>query len=54
MMNPNDHNYPESEKNVETRVKRFLSKLINDNLSTSNNIILVTHQVVCIIILVVQ
>ena len=39
------------EKNVETRVKRFLGKLINDNLSTSNNIILVTHQVVCNILI---
>jgi len=51
MINPIDHIYPESEKNVETRVKRFITKLINDNFETNNNILLVTHQIVCNILI---
>ena len=48
---PTDYIYPEDEKNVEKRVKRFIKKLITDELSSSRNIIIVSHQIVCNIIL---
>jgi broad specificity phosphatase PhoE len=51
LFNPNDHIYPEDESIVEKRVKNFIKKLINDNINSTNRIILVTHQVVCNIIL---
>jgi broad specificity phosphatase PhoE len=51
MLHPKDHNYPEDEKSVETRVKKFLKKLVTDNINSDNIIILVTHQIVCNIIL---
>ena len=51
MLNPKDHKYPEDEKSVENRVKKFLKKLVTDNLNSDNVIILVTHQIVCNIIL---
>jgi broad specificity phosphatase PhoE len=51
ILNPIDHIYPENEKNVEKRVKKFIIKLINEMMGTDNNIIIVTHQVVCNIIL---
>lgn len=51
MLNPIDHVYPESEKDVETRVKNFIKKLIHTNYLTDNNILLVTHQIVCNIII---
>ena len=51
LLNPKDHNFPEDDKSVEKRVKIFLKKLITDNINSNNKIILVTHQIVCNIIL---
>jgi broad specificity phosphatase PhoE len=50
-MNPQDHVYPETDKHVAERVKKFMKKLISEMLETDHNIIIVTHQVVCNIIL---
>jgi broad specificity phosphatase PhoE len=46
-----DLEYPENESIVKNRVKDFLKKLINENLENKTNILLVTHQIVCNIIL---
>jgi len=43
--------YPENENIVKSRVKNFLKKIINENLENNINILLVTHQIVCNIIL---
>jgi broad specificity phosphatase PhoE len=48
---PTEYTYPETEKNVEERVKKFIFKLINDEFKSKYNIIIVSHQVVCNIIL---
>lgn len=39
--------YPETEKDVEKRVKRLLRNIIEQHGGTDDNIILVTHQCVC-------
>lgn len=44
---PEDNIYPEEDKNVTLRVKKFLNKVMDEHLTTQNNILLVTHQVVC-------
>lgn len=44
---PENNIYPEDEKNVSLRVKNFLQKIMNEHLTTKNNILIVTHQVVC-------
>jgi broad specificity phosphatase PhoE len=46
-LDPANHKYPEDEKSVSERVKKFMSKLISENISSKNNILIVTHQVVC-------
>ena len=51
LFNPIDHVYPENEKIVEKRVKNFITKIFNEYLKTKTNIIIVTHQIVCNIIL---
>lgn len=50
-MDPTNHLYPEDEKGVQIRVKRFIAKLITDMVGTKYNILIVTHQIVCNIIL---
>lgn len=51
MMNPNDHIYPEVDKNVHDRVKIFISKVVEDMMESKHNVVIVTHQIVCNIIL---
>lgn len=46
-MEPEQHTYPEDEKNVTVRIKKFLNKLVNENINTKYNILIVTHQAVC-------
>lgn len=47
IIEPENNKYPEDEKDVLTRTKKFLKKLMNENVKTKNNIVLVTHQAVC-------
>ena len=51
IFDPNDHTYPEDEKCVEKRVKKFISRIVNDMINNDCNIVLVTHQIVCNLIL---
>ena len=51
LFNPVDYKYPENEKLVEKRVKRFMGKILTDELKSKHNILIVSHQVVCNIIL---
>jgi broad specificity phosphatase PhoE len=51
IFNPINHTYPEDEKSVEKRIKNFISRLLNDHINSEYNIILVTHQIVCNLIL---
>ena len=46
-LDPAFHVYPEDEKNVCARVKKFISKLITENIDSRHNILIVTHQIVC-------
>ena len=46
-LDPHNHNYPEDEKSVSSRVKSFLSKIIREHLNTKHNILIVSHQIVC-------
>jgi 2,3-bisphosphoglycerate-dependent phosphoglycerate mutase len=51
LFNPTDYSYPENEKVVEKRVKRFINKIITDEFKSDHNIVIVTHQIVCNILL---
>lgn len=51
LIKPSDINYPESEENVNYRIKKFLKDLICKNYKDNVNILLVTHQSVCLNIL---
>lgn len=44
---PENINYPESEHDVNKRVKLFLTKIMNEYLETRKVILLVTHQAIC-------
>lgn len=46
MIYPNSFIYPEDEKNVSKRVKKFLEKLLQDKLETNDHILIVGHQIV--------
>ena len=46
-LDPANHKYPEDEKSVSSRIKNFISKLINEMIDTKHNILIVTHQIVC-------
>jgi broad specificity phosphatase PhoE len=46
-LDPAYHTYPEDEKCVNNRVKKFITKLVNEMASTKHNILIVTHQIVC-------
>jgi len=48
---PEDIKYPEKEIDVQKRIKAFLKNIISNHLNTDSNILIVTHQVVCNIIL---
>lgn len=47
LIKPTDIIYPEKEKHAQTRIKRVLRKVIEDNLESNHNIILVSHQTLC-------
>ena len=47
---PEDFNYPEKQKDVSDRVKKFLSNLMINYGNTDKNILLVTHQLPCNVI----
>ena len=46
-LEPENNKYPENEQDVTARVKKCLSKIMNEHLHTRNNVLIVTHQVVC-------
>lgn len=48
---PEDIKYPEKEIDVQKRIKAFLKNIISNHLNTDDTILIVTHQVVCNIIL---
>jgi 2,3-bisphosphoglycerate-dependent phosphoglycerate mutase len=48
---PEDITFPEKEIDVQKRVKVFLKNIISNHLNTDDTILIVTHQVVCNIIL---
>ena len=47
IFNPMDHVYPETDKIVEKRVKKFIMKIFNEHLKSRSNILIVSHQIVC-------
>ena len=47
MLDPENHKYPEDQKNVLIRVKKFMNKLMDENLTTKNRILIVTHGAIC-------
>lgn len=48
---PNDYKYPEDETAITKRIKKILSKILTNHSSKNNNIIIVTHQGICNLIL---
>ena len=44
---PDNFNYPENEKQVSSRVRHFLNDLFKNKLESDNNILIVTHQLIC-------
>ena len=46
-LNPSNHVYPEDEKNVLARVKKFISQVVREMMNKEVNILIVTHQIVC-------
>ena len=46
-LEPVNHNYPEDEKSVNNRVKKFITKLINETVDSKHNVLIVSHQIVC-------
>ena len=51
LIDTNEIKFPESELHLEMRVKKFLKYIINTYYKTNKNILLVTHQGICTIIL---
>lgn len=51
LIKPTNIIYPEKEKHAQSRTNQVLRKIIIDNFNTKNNIIIVSHQIVCISIL---
>uniref|UniRef100_A0A6C0J3E4 Phosphoglycerate mutase n=1 Tax=viral metagenome TaxID=1070528 RepID=A0A6C0J3E4_9ZZZZ len=47
LIEPENNKYPEDERDVTERAKKILKRIMNDNVSKKNNILLVTHQAVC-------
>lgn len=47
LFNPSEYKYPEDHKYVSKRVKFFLNNIINNKIQKDDNILFVTHQVVC-------
>lgn len=48
---PSEIKYPEKEIDVLPRIKKVLKEIITHNYKTDNNIIIVTHQAICIAVL---
>ncbi len=46
-LNPSEHKYPEDERCVSNRVKSFISRLVKEMVDKNNNILIVSHQIVC-------
>ena len=46
-LDPHNHNYPEDEKSVSSRVKAFLGKIVREHVDSKHNILIVSHQIVC-------
>lgn len=46
-LSPSNHTYPEDESCVNKRVKKFIAKIVQDMAKKNNNILIVTHQIVC-------
>jgi broad specificity phosphatase PhoE len=46
-LDPSNHTYPEDEKSVNNRVKKFITKLITETIDSKHNVLIVTHQIVC-------
>lgn len=46
-LQPEEVKYPETEKDIDVRIKNFLKIIINNYGKTDNNILLVTHQAIC-------
>ena len=51
IIKPNEIVYPESQKDLEIRVKRFFKNIITKYHNTKKNIVIVTHKAVCAVIL---
>lgn len=47
VVEPEHIKYPESDKDVLDRTRKFLNKIMNEHVTSRKNILLVTHQVVC-------
>jgi 2,3-bisphosphoglycerate-dependent phosphoglycerate mutase len=47
LIKPTDIIYPEKDKHAQTRIKRVLRKIIQDNNNSNHNILIVTHQTLC-------
>jgi 2,3-bisphosphoglycerate-dependent phosphoglycerate mutase len=51
LMKPTEFTFPEKEINVERRTKRILRTILNNYMNTDANILIVTHQIVCMTLL---
>ena len=51
LMKPTEITFPEKEINVERRTKRILRSIVNKYMNTDANILIVTHQIVCLCLL---
>ena len=51
LMKPTEITFPEKEHHVVIRTKRFLRNILNNYINTDANILIVTHQIVCLSIL---
>lgn len=47
LIKPTEIIYPEKDKQAQTRIKRVLRKVIEDNMESNHNIVLVSHQTLC-------
>jgi len=47
MIYPEDFKYPEEDKDVQSRIRKFLLKIFNNHSETNDTILIVTHQAVC-------
>ncbi len=46
-LDPTNHIYPENEKCVSQRVKKFMGKLLKESIDDNKTILIVSHQIVC-------